>query len=164
MTEPNKIKNEINIFTDGSCNPVHKIGGWAAIIIFDEQEILLKGKELNTTNNRMELLSVIKSLEYLEKQDLTDRRIIINSDSQYAVKLLERKEKIITNNFLTKKGNAVQNKDFVKKIFNFAEALNIYFVKVKAHQKEGDFRNFNRDVDKISRKIVREYVRKNCST
>lgn len=156
----NNLRNEINIYTDGSCNPAYKIGGWAAIILFEEQEIILKGEELKTTHNRMELFSVIKALEYIEDQNLITSRIIINSDSQYVVKLIERKEKILNTKFLTKKGNAVRNRNLVEKIFYYIEHLNLDFVKVKAHQKKSESRNYNRDVDKISRKIVREFVRK----
>jgi len=159
----NNLKNEINIYTDGSCNPVHKIGGWAAILIFDDEEILLKGEELETTHNRMELLSVIKALEYIENQNLTDCKIIVYSDSQYVVKLIERKVKLVAADFFTKKGSAIQNKVLVEKIIDYIESLNLHFVKVKAHQKKSDSKNYNRDVDKISRKIVREYVRKNCT-
>jgi len=34
----------------------------------------------------------------------------------------------------------------------------IDFVKVKAHQKVSDTKNYNRFVDKLCRKLVREYV------
>ena len=154
----NSLKNEINIFTDGSCNSVYGIGGWAAIIISGKDEMLLKGKELETTHNRMELLAVIKALEYIENQNLANYKIIVNSDSQYVVRLIERKEKLQAAEFLTKKGNVVRNRDLVENILNFIESLNLEFVKVKAHQKKTEERNYNRDVDKMARKIVREAV------
>lgn len=159
----NKFIKEINIYTDGSCNPTYKIGGWAAILVIDGQDVLLKGKELQTTHNRMELLSVIKALDYIKDKNLIQHKIIINSDSQYAVKLIDRKEQILNAKFLTKKGTSIKNKSLVEKIFNYIEYLNLAFVKVKAHQKKSDLKNYNRDVDKISRKIVREYVRRNCT-
>ncbi len=152
-------KNEIHIFTDGSCNHIHRIGGWAAILLFDDEEILLEGKELDTTHNRMELLSVIRALEHIEDQNLTNYKIIIYSDSQYVVKLIERKEKLTASNFSTNKGNPVRNKELVEKILYFIDSLNPDFQKVKAHQKKSSLRNYNRDVDKISRRIVREHVR-----
>ncbi len=159
----NKIRNEINIYTDGSCNHLHKVGGWAAIIILAEKEILLKGLETETTHNRMELLSVIKAFEYIEKNDLAELKIIVKSDSQYVVRIIERKEQLLTNNFITKKEKPIQNKDLVEKIIHYIDCLDLEFVKVKAHQKKSTKRNYNREVDKISRKIVREYVRINCA-
>ncbi|MFC1670120.1 RNase H family protein [Spirochaetota bacterium] len=153
------LKKIINVYTDGSCNPVYKTGGWAAILILDEKEILLEGKELNTTHNRMELISVIKALEYIENTNIEGYKIIINSDSQYVVKLVDRKEKLLANMFFTKNGNLIRNKDLVEKIFSYIDKMKIDFVKVRAHQKKSHLRNYNRDVDKISRKIVRENVK-----
>lgn len=157
----NNSTDDINVFTDGSCNHVYKVGGWAAIVLVGEQEILLQDKELETTHNRMELLAVIRALEFIEDQNLSHYRIIIYSDSQYVVRIIERKDKLKTANFITKKGSLIQNKDLVEQIINYIESLNLEFVKVKAHQKKTEKRNYNRDVDKRSRKIVRDYVKKN---
>lgn len=156
-----KLQKEINIYTDGSCNHEYGTGGWAAILIFDGREVLLKGMEPDTTQNRMELLSVIRALEYIENQDLKNYKIIINSDSQYVVRLIDRKDKLQDTDFTTRKGGNIKNRDLVEKILNFMESMNLSFIKVKAHQGKSDTRNYNRDVDKISRKIVREDVRKN---
>ena len=153
--------NDINIFTDGSCNPTYNNGGWAAIVLFEEQEITLQGIELNTTHNRMELFAVIKALEYINNQNLLYKKIQIYSDSQYLVNILTRMDKLKSNDFLTKKGSPIQNTDLVKEIINYIETWNLTFIKVKAHQKKSEKRNYNRDVDKISRKIVRDYVKNN---
>jgi len=157
----NKVISTIKIYTDGSCNTQFKIGGWAAILLIEDREITLQGQVSETTHNRMELLSVIKALEYITLQNLNEYKIIIYSDSQYVVKLTDRKEKLISAGFLTKKGNIIQNKDLVEMIIFYIESLNLQFVKVKAHLKKTNIRNYNRDVDKLSRKIVRECVRKN---
>ena len=108
----NNSTDDINVFTDGSCNHIYKIGGWAAIVLINEREILLQDKELDTTHNRMELLAVIKALEFIDEQNLSHHRIIIYSDSQYVVRIIERKDKLKTANFITKKGSLIQNKDF----------------------------------------------------
>lgn len=149
----------ITIYTDGSCHTQHKIGGWASIILVDDKEILLKDFELNTTHNRMELLSVIKAFEFIESEDLEFNEIILKSDSQYVVGIQERKEKLQKNKFITKKGNEIQNKDLILRLIHYIEKLPIKFIKVKAHQKKTSERNINREVDKISRKIVRDYVK-----
>ena len=154
----------IEIYTDGSCNHEYENGGWAAIIIINDKETLLKGEEFNTTHNRMELLSVIKAIEYIESQKLTHCKINIKSDSQYLVGLIERREKLKASNFLTKKGISIQNPDLVKIITHYIETLNVDFIKVKAHLKKTNIRNVNREVDKISRQIVREYVKNNYSS
>lgn len=149
----------ITIYTDGSCHTQHKIGGWASIILVDGKEILLKDFELNTTHNRMELLSVIKAFEFIEKEKIKFNKIILKSDSQYVINIRERKEKLTKNNFITKKGNEIQNKDLLIRLIKYIEKLPIEFIKVKAHQKKTSERNINREVDKISRKIVRDKVK-----
>jgi len=153
-------QKKITIYTDGSCHTQHKIGAWASIILIGEDEILLKDYEKNTTHNRMELQAVIKSLEYIRHHKLNYCEICIKSDSQYVVRIKDRKEKLKAADFITKKGTDIQNKDLVQQLIFFIETMNLEFVKVKAHQKKTNIRNYNIDVDKISRKLVREYVKK----
>lgn len=156
-----QISDTIEIYSDGSCNQQYKIGGWASIVIIDNKETLLKGEELETTHNRMELLGFIKAIEYLETINMSKNKIRIISDSQYLVNLNERREKLKAANFITGKGTNIQNKDLVEKIIYYIENMDIEFVKIKAHQKRNEIRNVNREVDKISRQIVRNSVQKN---
>ena len=150
----------IKIYTDGSCNTKHKIGAWAAIILFDNKQIELHGTDFETTNNRMELIAIIKGVEYVLKNYPDYNKIVIYTDSQYAVRLPQRKTKLLENNFLTKKNKLIQNADLVKIMIQFIETLNIELIKVKAHQKHTDEINYNRVADMLSRKIVRKTVKK----
>ncbi len=152
---------QVQIYTDGSCHTQQRIGGWAAIIFLEKEMIELKGVEKNTTHNAMEILAVLKALDFLEKKQETNSisKIEIVSDSQYVVRILERKEKLKANNFLTKKGTPIRNVDLVKKLIHRIETLPLIFIKIKAHQKATDKINYNRVVDKLAR----EMVRKNCS-
>lgn len=157
-------ENIFEIYTDGSCNTKLKIGAWAAIILFDDKKIVLSGKEKNTRNNRMELLSVIDAIKFLKNKFEKIELIKIYSDSQYVVRICERKERLKSNNFLTKKNEDIRNVDLVKELIVIIESMKVDFIKVKAHQKKSDKKNYNRDVDMLSRKIVREEVRKSKST
>lgn len=153
---------QIQIYTDGSCHTQKRVGGWAAIILGEEKNIELKGCEKDTTHNAMEILAVLKALNFLEKKHLNNNaftKIEIVSDSQYVVRILERKEKLKRNNFLTKKNNPIRNVELVKKLIEKIETLPLIFTKIKAHQKATDEINYNRVVDKLAR----EQVRKNCS-
>jgi len=149
----------ISIYTDGSCHTQHRVGGWAAILLIGVHEIVLKGSERETTHNRMELQAVIKAFDYLEELSLKETEIRVYSDSQYVVRIRERKEKLKANEFMTKSGNVIQNKDLVLTLISYIESLNIQFIKVKAHQRKTDVRNINREVDMIARKIVRDYIK-----
>lgn len=151
---------KIRIYTDGSCNTQLKVGGWAAIIFIGKDKEVLHGSESNTTHNRMELLAVIKSLEYVV--EMFDKMVTIEvyTDSQYVHKIPERAEKLQSNNFITKKGNVLNNKDLIKSLISLLNQSNINLIKVKAHQKSTGKSNYNREVDMLSRQIVRDKSKK----
>lgn len=71
---------KITIYTDGSCLGNPGFGGWGAIIFDGNQEIILKGHEEKTTNNRMELRAIIEVLRWV-KSHCTDTSVHIFSDS-----------------------------------------------------------------------------------
>ena len=151
----------IRIYTDGSCDTTLKTGGWAAIIFSDDKKIILKGIEFNTSHNRMELTAVIESLKFVEKQINSEILVNVYSDSQYVIRIPERIEKLKSNYFLTVRGKPVRNTDLIEKLIHLNETNNIEFIKVKAHQKKNELENYNREADRISRKIVRNYMNNN---
>ena len=59
--------DEIDIFTDGACSGNPGPGGWGAILRAGPHEKELWGGEPATTNNRMELLAVIRALQALKR-------------------------------------------------------------------------------------------------
>ena len=155
MIETNNI---IKAYTDGSCNTTHNFGAWAAIIFINNEEVILKGTAKNTTNNRMELCGVLNVLNYIKTRNLQKLEIIIYTDSQYVEGIERRIPKFKLQNYKTKKGLVIKNDDLVRELVSYIETLNIEFVKVKAHQKETIPPNYNRFVDKLSRKLVGSYV------
>jgi len=152
--------NEIIIYTDGSCHTDYRTGAWAAIILHNSKEIELSGVVNDTTHNRMELYAVISAFEYILKHSKPTELINVYTDSQYVAGIESRKEKLRLSDFKTKAGNYIQNVDLVKNLIEYTEVLQAKFIKVKAHQKKTKERNINREVDKLSRKLVREEVKK----
>jgi len=69
----------IDIYTDGACRGNPGPGGWAALLVSGAREREISGAEALTTNNRMELLAVIRALEAL-KRPVRGR---VYTDSQY---------------------------------------------------------------------------------
>jgi len=69
----------IEIYTDGACRGNPGPGGWAALLRMGDHERELSGAEPLTTNNRMELLAVIRALEAL-KRSVAAR---LYTDSEY---------------------------------------------------------------------------------
>ncbi len=71
----------VEIYTDGACSGNPGPGGWGAILLYGAHRKEISGGEDHTTNNRMELMGVIASLELL-KQACT---VELYSDSKYVV-------------------------------------------------------------------------------
>lgn len=79
------LPTEVVIYTDGGCGRGDKVGGWAAVILFEKDGKLHKkeisGASPKTTNNRMEICGVLEGLKILKRPC----HITIYSDSQYVV-------------------------------------------------------------------------------
>src|SRR6185503_16244020 len=71
----------INIYTDGSSRGNPGPGGWAAIIMDHNVVIEIGGRDAHTTNNKMELLAAIKSLE-----GMVGNEAVLYTDSEYVMK------------------------------------------------------------------------------
>ena len=72
----------VRIYTDGACKGNPGPGGWGAILQMDGKEKELFGGEPRTTNNRMELMAVIRALETLKPPC----EVAVYTDSQYVQK------------------------------------------------------------------------------
>jgi ribonuclease HI len=149
---------QISIYTDGSCHTVLKTGGWASIIIVEGEKLLLKGLVPDTSHQRMELLAVIESLAYIISNKLDRYSIIVYTDSQYVKGLGERRTKLEARGFLTRKHDLIRNADLVKKIITYIKVLDVSFIKIKAHQKTTLAQDYNREVDKLARQIIRQHI------
>ncbi|MBE9503893.1 MAG: ribonuclease HI [Proteobacteria bacterium] len=74
-----KKERVIEIFTDGACSGNPGPGGWGGILRSGDKEKELSGYSANTTNNKMELLAAIHSLEALKKRS----HVELTTDSSY---------------------------------------------------------------------------------
>jgi len=72
----------VEVFTDGACQGNPGPGGWGVLLRYQHQEKQLWGGEVNTTNNRMELLAAIMALETLKRPC----QVCLTTDSQYLQK------------------------------------------------------------------------------
>lgn len=79
---------KVKIYTDGSCIGNPGPGGWAALLKSGEKTIKIKGGEMQTTNNRMELTAVIKGLEKAYEKFTKATEFEIHSDSKWVVKTM----------------------------------------------------------------------------
>lgn len=70
---------KVVIYTDGACRGNPGPGGWGAILQSNGKVKEIRGGDLATTNNRMELMAAIRSLEALTKPC----KVELHTDSQY---------------------------------------------------------------------------------
>ena len=146
----------IKVYTDGACLDNPGPGGWAAVFPFSTKIKHIEGSEKQTTNNRMELKAIVKSLQFIKDNHvkLKGREINLYSDSAYVINSITKNwlEVWKTNGWKTVKGDDVKNKDLWEEFYEIRKLLRklgytIKFVKVKGHS--GD--TFNEMVDKIAR-------------
>jgi ribonuclease HI len=79
--------NEVIIYTDGACSGNPGRGGYGVVLMSgSHRKEISEGFRL-TTNNRMELLAVIKGLEALKKKDTT---VKLYTDSQYVANAVNK--------------------------------------------------------------------------
>lgn len=117
----------VELYTDGSSRGNPGPGGYGAILKYGKHEKELSGGFRKTTNNRMELLAVIKGLEALTREGLT---VHIYSDSKYVVESVEKRwvwgwQK---KNFKDKK-----NADLWRQYLAIHSKFNIKFHWIKGH-------------------------------
>jgi ribonuclease HI len=77
----------IKIYTDGAARGNPGPGGYGVLLMYNNHRKELSGGFRLTTNNRMEILAVIKGLNALKKADMP---VHIYSDSQYVVNAITK--------------------------------------------------------------------------
>jgi len=120
--------NTIKIYTDGAARGNPGPGGYGAILMWNHHRKELSAGYRHTTNNRMELLAVIKALEALKTSDLP---VHIYSDSQYVVRAISEGwlNTWIKTNF---KGDK-KNPDLWRLYHKIAQSFKITMFWVKGH-------------------------------
>jgi ribonuclease HI len=120
----------IKIYTDGACKGNPGVGGWGAWLVSDGHEKELFGGEAHTTNNRMELLAVIRALEALKRRC----KVQLHTDSKYV------QQGISTwihgwkkNGWRTSDKKPVKNDDLWKQLDALAQQHDIEWLWVKGH-------------------------------
>ena len=134
---------KIVIYTDGACAGNPGKGGWAAIIINNQNKLSISGSENNTTNNRMELMAPIMALKKIKgKSDIT-----IYTDSKYVKDgITDWIKSWKLNNWKSSNKKPVKNKDLWVKLDNACQKHRISWKWVKAHSDN----KYNNLVDELA--------------
>jgi len=131
---------EIKIYTDGACVGNPGPGGWAAIVLLENEKKELFGGERLTTNNRMELIAAIKGLEYCTKQEEIQpslKHVRIFTDSIYVKEgitvWINNWEK---NNWKTADKKNVKNVDLWKRLKELVKSNQVEWYWIKGHSED----------------------------
>lgn len=117
----------VTIYTDGASRGNPGPGGFGVVMMYgSHRKEISQGFKL-TTNNRMELLSVIVALESLKKEGCD---VTVYSDSKYVVDAVEKKWLLgwIKTNFKGKK-----NADLWVRFYKVYKKHNVRFQWIKGH-------------------------------
>ncbi|MCH5276699.1 MAG: ribonuclease HI [Desulfovibrionaceae bacterium] len=121
----------VKIHTDGSCLGNPGSGGWAAVMSYGGARRELSGGYAQTTNNRMEILGVIRALESLTEPCAVD----LHTDSQYVAKAIQDRwlENWQRNGWLTAARKPVKNRDLWERLAALLTRHTVHFHWLKGH-------------------------------
>lgn len=150
-----KAPSEIVIHTDGGCDRNKGgLGAWAYTVHYPtgsyEEQV---GVEFETTNNRMEMMAVLKALEEME----IGVPIKVFSDSEYVVKgITVWSRNWVRNGWKTASGNPVINQDLWEPLLKLYQLHDVKFEWVKGHNGT----EFNERCDQLCTEAMTEAHKK----
>ena len=124
-------------YTDGATSNngyKNSSGGFGVIELDEQNNICYEYQEFKapTTNNEMELMAILHTLQYIQKESNNFIKPIIYTDSAYCYNIITNWmyswEK---NNWLRPKNQEIKNLDIIKQIYNLASLAEIK--KIKGH-------------------------------
>lgn len=138
----------VTIFTDGACSGNPGPGGWGAVLIYGEHSKEISGYEEVTTNQKMELMAAVRSLQTLKEPC----QVELYSDSAYLINAFEQKwyERWQRNGWLNAQKKPVENRELWMKLLELSSVHSIKWNKVKGHS--GEF--YNERCDKLARSAI----------
>ena len=141
---------KVTIYTDGGCCPNPGPGGYGTILVYGCHRKEMSGFCENTTNNRMEMLGVIKGLEELNQPCEVD----VYSDSKYVVDAIEKKWVVgwQKSNWMQNKTTPRLNADLWKILLALLNKHKVTFYWVKGHAGHKE----NERCDELAKKAIRE--------
>jgi len=142
----------IRIYTDGCClnnQEKENKGGWSFIAVSPDNQIIKisTNKEINTTNQRMELTACIQAMLFGISIDEKDIEIL--TDSAYVVNCVKDGWylKWIRNDWKNSQKEPVKNQELWETFIKLLEAKYFKFTYIKAHN--GDM--YNEQADQLAK-------------
>ncbi len=121
----------VYLYTDGACLGNPGPGGYGVILNYGGIEKELSEGFTDTTNNRMEILGVVKGLSALNQPC----HVIVTTDSQYVVNAITKgwAKKWEQNGWMRNKKEPALNADLWKELLPLTDFHEVEFHWVKGH-------------------------------
>ncbi|MFM8443337.1 MAG: ribonuclease HI [Methylococcus sp.] len=146
------LSTPVMIYTDGACRGNPGPGGWGALLRYGKKELEIYGGDLNTTNNRMELMAAIQSLQVLKRPC----KAIITTDSIYVMKgITEWLPRWIGQGWRTSSRQPVKNADLWHELIKAGEPHEVEWRWVKGHAGHSD----NERADRLANQGLEELLK-----
>ena len=141
----------IKIYTDGACSGNPGIGGYGCLVQYPDKEVKFFGAEMDTTNNRMEVLGAIVALESLKSHS---QIVEVFSDSQYLIKGMNGwLTSWIRNGWRNSKREPTPNKDLWLRLLSLNNRHAITWTWVRGHSGHIE----NEICDKLAKGAINEF-------
>lgn len=138
---------KVELHTDGACSGNPGPGGWGALLRYGKKEKELSGGDKDTTNNKMELMAVIRGLEYLKRGVSLD----LYTDSTYVLKgATEWMSGWKRKGWKNSAGKAVKNRELWERLEKAMHRHEIDWHWVKGHSGNVD----NERADELARSAI----------
>ena len=126
-----KESKTVTVHTDGSCLGNPGPGGWAAILEFKGKTLEISGGELETTNNRMELMAAIGALEALKEPC----EVILVTDSKYVQHAFTKHwlDGWQKNGWITSAKQPVKNRELWERLLELSKTHKVVWSWTKGH-------------------------------
>ncbi|MEX0683026.1 MAG: ribonuclease HI [Dehalococcoidia bacterium] len=127
----NGAAKKVTIYTDGACIGNPGPGGYGVVVLYGRHRRELSGGFRLTTNNRMEILAAIVSLEALNEPC----RVTLYSDSQYVVNAITKgwAKKWRQNGWRRATREPALNPDLWERLLALCEKHDVEFKWVRGH-------------------------------
>ncbi|MEB3198250.1 MAG: ribonuclease HI [Candidatus Sericytochromatia bacterium] len=121
---------EVTLYSDGCALNNPGPGGWAAILVFKGVEKEVTGGEVQSTNNRAELMAVISGLQALKRPC----KVHVVTDSQYVIRgMTEWLPGWIRRGWRNAEGEPVKNRELWERLSEAAAPHRLSWEWVKGH-------------------------------
>ena len=139
----------VEIYTDGACTGNPGPGGYGAVLKYGDTVKEISGCEPRTTNNRMEMMAVIKALQQLKRPC----KVRVVTDSNYLVKgMTQWIHGWVRRNWINSQKRPVLNRELWEEILELSRKHQITWQWVKGHDGHPE----NERCDQLARAAIKK--------